>query len=480
MAGLTAEGLVIKRYADILAEKRARAVTRFLDLVPPGDEVDTSDSSTLGRLIALSIPGEADLWEAVQEVFDAFNPNAAEGIALDNLVALGGIERFQESFSTVQAVFTGDAGTFISQGSTVRATTTSTNWSVVGGGVALDASRATGVRLDVSLVQPSTLYTISFDTGFQMFTGAYTSDSTPTVQEILNGLRNSLEVDAPSLNARIEGERLVVNNSEVFSEGSWTTSSNLSIVKVDKVGTLVAEQAGPIQQAPNTITNISTPVLGWDSVSNPVAATPGRWRETDEDLRDRFRNSKFERAGNILEALYTALNGIDNVRQVVIYENDTDQTDANGIPAHSFMPVVLGGDPLEIAERIWENKPLGIGSYGNTEVTIVDSQFFPHAIRFERPSPVPIFITVNLTIGEEFPADGAARIRDELVNYINSLNIGDGIIYSRLYTPINRVQGHQVDSLYIGTSPSPTSSSNINIPFNQIASIDPSNIVVNT
>lgn len=30
MAGLTAEGLVIKRYADILAEKRARAVTRFL------------------------------------------------------------------------------------------------------------------------------------------------------------------------------------------------------------------------------------------------------------------------------------------------------------------------------------------------------------------------------------------------------------------------------------------------------------------
>jgi len=127
MAGLTPEGLVIKRYSEILEEKRARAVSRFLDLVGPNDTVDTSDSSTLGRLIALSIPGEADLWEAAQEVYSAFDPNAAYGVALDNLVALGGIERFQESFSTVQAVFTGDAGTFISQGSTVRATTTSTN-----------------------------------------------------------------------------------------------------------------------------------------------------------------------------------------------------------------------------------------------------------------------------------------------------------------------------------------------------------------
>ena len=334
--------------------------------------------------------------------------------------------------------------------------------------------------MEVSLVQPSTLYTISFDTGSQTLTGSYTSDTAPTVQEILTGLRDSLVVDAPSLNVRIEGERLIVNNSEVFSEGRWATSSNLIIVKVDKVGTLVAEQAGQIQQAPNTITNISTPILGWDSVTNPVAATPGRWRETDEDLRDRFRNSKFERAANILEALYTALNGIDNVRQVVIYENDTDQTDANGIPAHSFMPVVLGGDPLEIAERIWENKPLGIGSHGNTVVTVIDSQFFPHDIRFERPSPVPIHIVVNLTIDEEFPSDGVSRVKEELVNYINSLNIGDDVIYSRLYTPINKVQGHQVDSLYIGTSPSTTSSSNIIIPFNQIASIDPSNIVVNT
>src|SRR5690554_4042829 len=131
MAGLTAEGLVIKRYSEILEEKRNRAISRFLDLVPPGDVVDTFDSSTLGRLIALSIPGEADLWEAIQQVYDSFNPNAAEGISLDNLVALGGLERRGESYSIAQAIFVGNNGTLIPTGRTVKSDTTGENFVTV-------------------------------------------------------------------------------------------------------------------------------------------------------------------------------------------------------------------------------------------------------------------------------------------------------------------------------------------------------------
>lgn len=480
MAGLTAEGLVIKRYSEILEEKRERAITRFLDLIEPGDQVDVSDSSTLGRLISLSIPGEADLWEAVQEVYDAFNPNAATGVSLDNLVALAGIERFGETHSTVQGVFAGSTSTMIPPGSVVNSRTTGEDWEVVGGGVFLDPSRAQGVTVVVTTVTPNVDYSVSFSTEANTYTATYTASATPTATEILSGLQSYIQSNFPTLFSDLVGETLNILNTVTFQEGEWEISSRLGITRVAKVGTLRAVNPGPITQEPGTVTNIRTPVLGWESVSNPAAAVPGRWLESDEELRIRFRNSKYQRAGNILEALYTALTNIPEVREAKIYENDTDVTDENGVPPHSFLPVVLGGDENVIADTIWNNKPLGIRSYGNTVVTIIDSQFFPHDIGFERPAPVPIYITIELTTDAEFPSDGVQRIKDSLIEYFSNFRIGDDVVYSRLYTPVNKVKGHQVDAMYIGTSHSPSGSSNIVIPFNQIASISSANIEVNT
>ena len=141
MAGLTPEGLVTKRLTDILSDNRQRAVQLFQDLVSVGDVVDTSASSTLGRLIALAAPGEADLWEAVQEVYSAFDPNSATGIALDNLVALGGITRFSNTYTTAQALFTGNNGTLIPAGSVVSSATSGQSFNVLAS-VALSPSLA--------------------------------------------------------------------------------------------------------------------------------------------------------------------------------------------------------------------------------------------------------------------------------------------------------------------------------------------------
>ena len=62
--------------------------------------------------------------------------------------------------------------------------------------------------------------------------------------------------------------------------------------------------------------------------------------------------------------------------------------------------------------------------------------------------------------------------------YIDSLKIGEDVVYSRLYTPINSVSGFQVDSLKIGTSPSPTGTSNIVIDFDEISNVMESFIVI--
>lgn len=478
MAGLTAEGLVIKRYADILEEKRNRAVSRFLDLVGPNDQVDTGDSTTLGRLIALSVPGEADLWEAIQEVYSAFDPNAATGVALDNLVALGGISRQEATHSVVPLLLSGDVGTFIPLGSVVSSPTTGQRF-LVSQPVGLTADSASGVSLVVTSVEDSTNYTLTYTEAGSSQNVTVLSGVGATEGQVLSALNTLIGSAHPTLVSRVEGSTLIVDRVDAFQRATFSTTSNLGIVKVRKIGEGVAEEAGPIEQPTNTVNNITTPILGWDSATNPVPATVGSLRETDEQLRLRFRNSKFQRSVNTSDAIYTAILGVQGVEELQLYENDTDVVDANGLPPHSFLPVVVGGSSLDIGNAIWRNKPIGILSAGNTSVTVEDIQGFTHTVRFERPNPVVVYIRIELTLDDDFPPNGEDLMKSAIVSYFRErFGVGDDVIHSRLFTPINSLQGHQVDDMEIGANPNSLGYGNIPVAFNEIASISDVNIEI--
>lgn len=480
MAGISDQGFTIKRMTEILSDLRAEAVTLFTDLLEPGDQVDVSDSSALGRLIALASPSLADLWEAAQADYAAFDPNSATGIALDNLVALGGISRQEQTFSTSQVILSGDNGTLVSSGLTIGSSVDSSQWTLVSP-VALSPSQSTGISVTPLVVADSTLYTITYSSVSTTNTVSYTSGVGATQASILSGINALITSSHPTLTSVVDGNTVRITRVDEFAVVNFTVSANLGITKVQKLGEVQSVTVGRIDAEANTLTVILTPQLGWDSVTNPIAASPGRNLETDEELRLRFRETKFERASNILEALYSALINLEGVEEVRIYENDTDVVDAFGVPAHSFMPIVVGGISSEIAQTIWENKPMGIRSYGDTVVVIFDTQGFAHNIGFDRPDPVQIYITITLTTDSEFPATGPDDIKSALISYFdNSLGIGDDVVYSRLYTPINLTPGHQIDSLTIGTSPSPVGTSNVVIDFDQIASLSSANIIINT
>lgn len=478
MAGVTDAGFIIKRLAEILADDRALAVQLFQDLVAPGDIVETSDSSALGRLISLAAPSEADLWEAAQEVYAAFDPNSATGIALDNLVALGGLTRKEQTFTTSSILVAGDTNTLIPVGQTVSSSTTGEQFTTVGA-ISLAASNASGITVSVVVLADSTAYTITYANTTTSNTITYTSDGSATVQEILDGLQLVIAGGHPSLTSSVVGTTLVIDRNDIFQTVNFTTSVNLGINKVRTVGEVVAFNSGIIEQPANTIDTILTPMIGWDSVTNPVAATPGEDRETDEELRLRFRNGKFERATNTYDAIYSALINTDNVSEVTIYENDTSVVDGNGVPAHSFLPIVVGGLSQDIGNAIWANKPIGILSYGNTSVNVIDVQGGTHVVSFSRPNALVIYISMDITTDVNFPANGNDLIRSNIIQYFaDNLGTGDDVIYSRLYTPINSVPGHQVNTLTIGTSPSPVGVVNIPVAFDQIASISAINIII--
>lgn len=481
MAGLTPTGLEIKTLSEVIADYNAQAESIFSDLTLPGDIVDTSAESALGRIIGVVSPALADVWEAIQQVNDSFNPNTATGISLDNIVTLSGINRLPETPTRAQVVLEGDTNTAISSPlGKVYSSVTQRTFSIVNP-VVLNLQAASGCGINVLTVSNSTVYTFSYTIdGVNYIDTSITSGSSATVASILAQLKTAIDTAlGATFRTYYQNNLLFVDRLDPFQTVTFATTVNLRIEKIRKPGLVADDTAGPFPALAGAIDTISVPIVGWDSVINPVPAITGRLQETDEELRERFRNSKFVISANIIEALIDALKNVSGVTDVQVYENDTDVTNSLGVTPHAFMPIVLGGLPTDVAQAIWENQPTGIASIGNTTVQIADSQGFIHDIGFKRPTPVPLYITIDISNTGNLPGDAIALMRQNIIDY-HAANyfIGDEVIYSRFYTPINAVPGHEVNSFKLGTSPSPTGMVNIPIAFDHVSTIDPNNIII--
>ncbi len=88
-----------------------------------------------------------------------------------------------------------------------------------------------------------------------------------------------------------------------------------------------AVDTGPIAANPGALTQIVTAVLGWDTVTNPNAATPGRTEEGDLSSRQRRKNTLSLQNVALPDAIMSGLYGTDNVRSLTFRENYT-KTDA--------------------------------------------------------------------------------------------------------------------------------------------------------
>ncbi len=237
---------------------------------------------------------------------------------------------------------------------------------------------------------------------------------------------------------------------------------------------------GALLAPAGTLTKIDTPIFGWQTATNLLDAAPGRNEETDEQLRLRRRASTSTPGQAIVDAMYGALTNIPEVRQAKVYENDQDIIDANGLPPHSIYCIVEGGADADILDTIWLKKTAGTTTHGTTAGQVTDSMGNPHTLNFSRPTDVNVWVTVNLHTRPGWPTDGAQRITNALTAWaVANQSIGEEVIHSRLFDPVNSIPGHSIDSLYIGTAANPAGTANIAVPFDGLARFDSTRIVVN-
>jgi len=220
---------------------------------------------------------------------------------------------------------------------------------------------------------------------------------------------------------------------------AWTTLNAIDIPPGETTVTLFAENFGAVEADPATIVNPVTVVIGVLSVTNPTAATVGVDEETDQELRVRRNRSLETPTSSSTGRMFTALANLPNVTDVAVYENDTDVTDSDGIPAHSLWVVVEGGSVANIVETMTKNKTGGKGMVGTVTGTFSEPVTRPngttftivHSMTFDRPVDVPVLVRLDAT-----RKDAANPVDEALISQAiaaRTFNIGENLLAGDLY-----------------------------------------------
>ena len=292
-----------------------------------------------------------------------------------------------------------------------------------------------------------------------------------------NGLERR-EATQSTVDLRLIGQAgtVITNGVAIDSfENRWLLPETVVIPTSGEITvTATAEEAGDIAATPGSVTKIETPTRGWQSVTNPYAATIGVPLETDEELRERQARSTALPSVSLWEGIIGALLDVSSVTRVRGIRNDEDEPTVEGVPGHTIAMIVEGGDAQVIGQTIFLKKGEGVGTYGDVSVTYVDTYGFPNLVRFSRPKNVSIAVKLTITPSATYLSSVANEVKERIVEYINSLPIGTSVNAGRvLACAISECPGvddrFDVTALELGRDSGPMSAASVPIAWNEAA-----------
>lgn len=250
----------------------------------------------------------------------------------------------------------------------------------------------------------------------------------------INGIVRSLATNSQVSVVLTGGVGVIITNGKIRDSNgnTWSLPSPTTIGGGGTVTvTAVCDTIGEINAAANKVNIIGTPVSGWNTVTNPAAATPGVPVETDAGLRRRQADSVALPALNPLVAMLGAIKNVAGVTDARIYENATGATDANGITEHAVAAVVRGGGSTAVATAIMNKKTPGCNLFGSTTVALVDAVGETQSIKFTIPASVTVKCQINLTALTGYTTDVGTAIKNVLKAYWDALPIGTKVYWNR-------------------------------------------------
>ncbi len=247
-------------------------------------------------------------------------------------------------------------------------------------------------------------------------------------------------------------------------------------------GVFVCQTSGSVAIPANSVNKIVDVIQGWETINNPLPGITGRSEESDTELRKRYISSVSKNSVSQLASIKACLTGVQDVTQAEVVQNDEDTpATIKGLilPAHSITSIVLGGTDNDIIECLGKKKPVGIKTNGDISGQYIDPEYYTNlTVKFYRATPIDIEINLTIKTDAIFPSNGLDQLKDNLIDHIANSLIGKNVIYSRLYTPINKVQGHEVLALTIAKLGNTLFPQDIVINLNEIAILSKDNITI--
>jgi hypothetical protein len=368
--GLTSTGFVPMRQSDCLADLQGAFIAAF------GQNVNLAPNSVLGQIAAIFAERHALLWEAIQDVVNAQTVSGAEGIFVDNLLALAGLQRLAATATVTNPspvtqsngdvlnglVLAGTPGTVIPAGSIIQTTasvplnftldqsvtiapavnalqTIVLSQTPTQGNFSLGLTVPSGAVVNTELIdsdffagdiQAAIYAVVDPTTSKQPFTDVAVTQAATNVYTVTFGA-NTPATGQPASGARAQAQIVVAtdNLSAQGNESLSTSHVNIGITvaaagaPAQAVASATCTTTGPNYVASGALSVIGSPITGWQSVSNQLDCITGTNLETDSAAMLRRAARLSASASGPLPAIVDKVSAVSGVTAVSGFENTT-------------------------------------------------------------------------------------------------------------------------------------------------------------
>ena len=218
-----------------------------------------------------------------------------------------------------------------------------------------------------------------------------------------------------------------------------------TVIGEDGTCTIVVEciEAGTIGNVKvSDICKIVNPVNYVDEVNGVSIVQTGEDEESDTDFLKRFEIVRDGKGSCNESSIVSALLNIPTVYGAYVVANESVEA-VDGIPAKAIACYVDGGIDYhqEIAEAIFDKKPIGVSTYGDISVPVSYGGLKDYAVKFSHSSEVDIYVKIALITNNNFEANGIDAIKANISRYIDNLYIGTSLVITAMYSQIYSVAG---------------------------------------
>jgi hypothetical protein len=310
-------------------------------------------------------------------------------------------------------------------------------------------------------------------------TGLERDAATPTtVSATLTGVATTVITEGTR--AQTQAGDVFETTGEVTIGGGGTVTANFQSVDM-----------GPIPCDIGDLSQIVDGVIGWETISNPAAATAGTNTQSDQSLRALRKVTLALQGVSLPEAIISRLYATPGVKSLTFRENieaSTQIIDGVSMVEHSIYACVDGGTNLDVATSLLSAKSGGCNWNGATTVNVEEPYSGQeYAVKFDRPTAVPVRVRATVSVSSSL-IDPQTAVPAAIMAYVNGeiegeqgLIVGQDVSVFELAGAVNtQYPGIYVSNLEIAeiTTDAPDWVTVIEIAIDQIATLEENDIQV--